>query len=182
MPTSGSGMILKVTGLQLKPKPHIGRIVTAAVVAPLPIFVIVPIGLFYRWTADGALFDFMNSLYWIGGLAAALALPALVMTLAVGVPVYLVALRRNIASIWLACAIGFICPWIYLLGRYALIEAASPPYQSVISARYWLEVSETVLDAKFLVIPLSLVGMIVGLLFWWIAPRPRRIHRNLANR
>lgn len=158
----------------MKPKPDIGRIFTAAVVAPLSIFAIVPFGLFYRWWADGPQFEAMNSLYWIVVLAATLALPASFMTLAVGVPVYLVALRRNIASIWLAVAIGFVCPWIYFLGRYALIEAQSPPYHSMTSVKYWLELTETMFDAKFLVIPLSVFGILVGVVFWFVASRRRR--------
>ena len=155
----------------MKRKPDTGRIFTAAVAAPLSIFVIVPAGLFYRWLADGPQFSAMNSLYWIMGLAAAVAIPALVMTIVIGVPTYLVALRRNTASIWWAPATGFVCPWIYFLVRYAVIEAA---YRPVTSERYWLEVIETVLDAKFLVLPLSVVGMLVGVVFWLIAPRPRR--------
>jgi hypothetical protein len=84
---------------------------------------------------------------------------------------YLVALRRNIASIWLTVAIGFVCPWIYFLGRYALIVAANPPYHPVTSA-YWLELIETIFDARFLVIPLSVFGILVGVVFWFLAPRP----------
>lgn len=162
-----------------KPKPDIRRILIAAVVAPLSVFVILPFGLFYRWSADGLRFEPMNSLDWIVAFSATLALPALFMTLTVGVPVYLVALRRNIASIWLPAATGFVCPWIYFLGRYALIEAASPPYQPVTSAGFWLELTETMFDAKFLVIPLSVFGILVGVVFWFVAPRPLR--RPLAD-
>lgn len=163
----------------MKPKPDILRILIAAVVAPLSIFVIVPFGLYYRWSADGPQFEPMNSLYWIVALAAALALPASFMTLTVGVPVYLIALRRNIASIWLTAAIGFVCPWIYFLARYAVIEAASPPYHPMTSVKYWLELTETMFDAKFLVIPLSAFGILVGVVFWFVAPRPLR--RPLAD-
>jgi hypothetical protein len=155
-------------------KSDLRRIFAAAILAPLSIFVIVPFGLVYRWWADGPQFEPMNSLYWIVSLATTLALPASLMTLAVGVPMYLVALRRNIASIWLAAAIGFVCPWIYFLARYALIEAQSPPYHSMTSVNYWLELTETMFDAKFLVIPLSVFGILVGVVFWFVAPRPRR--------
>lgn len=156
----------------LKPKPDVSRIFIAAAVAPLSVFVIVPFGLFYRWSADGPRFEPMNSLHWIVSFATALSLPALFMTFIVGVPLYLVALRRNIASIWLTAAAGFVYPWIYFLGRYALIEAANPPYYPVTSATYWLELTETVLDAKFLIIPLSVFGILVGVVFWFLAPRP----------
>ncbi|HEX5279471.1 MAG TPA: hypothetical protein VFW28_05295 [Micropepsaceae bacterium] len=142
--------------------------------APLSIFVIVPFGLLYRWWADGPQFELMNSLHWIVALAMALSLPALFMTLVAGVPLYVVALRRNIVSIWLAATIGFVCPWIYYLGRYALIEAQSPLYHSIMSIKYWLDLTETLFDAKFLVIPASAFGMFVGIVFWFVAPRPAR--------
>lgn len=164
-----------------KTKPDIRRIFIAAVVAPLSVFVILPFGLFYRWSADGPRFEPMNSLHWIVALSATLALPALFMTLTVGVPVYLVALRRNIASIWLPAATGFVCPWIYFLGRYALIEAASPPYHPMTSARFWLELTETMFDAKFLVIPLSVFGSLVGVVFWFVAPRPLPLCKIKVN-
>ena len=163
----------------MNPKPDIRRIFVAAVVAPLSIFVIVPVGLLFEWAADGPRFDAMSSALAIGGVAAGASVPALLMTLIVGVPLYVVALRRNLASIWLAVATGFVCPWVYFLGRYALIEAASPLYHSMTFVKFWLGVAETVLDAKFLVIPLSLLGMLVGTVFWFLAPRPD--HGPLQN-
>lgn len=167
-------MISNRSAYTLKPKSDIRRIFIAAVVAPLSIFVIVPFGLFYRWSADGPRFEPMNSLHWIVALATTLSLPALLMTFMVGLPLYLMALRRNIVSIWLMAATGFVCPWIYFLGRYALIEAASPPYHPMTSVKYWLELTETMFDAKFLVIPLSAFGILVGAVFWFVARRPPR--------
>jgi len=166
-------MIRNRSNHKLKRKPDMRRIFIAAIVAPLSIFLIVPFGLFYRWSADGPRFEPLNSLYWIVGLATALSLPALIMTLLIGVPLYLAALRRDVASIWMTVAIGFVCPWIYFFGRYALVEAASPPYHPVTSANYWLELIETMFDAKFLVIPLSVFGMLVGVVFWFFAPHER---------
>lgn len=165
-PNETEGSTLTPSGSDIR------QIFIAGVVAPLSIFVIVPFGLLYRWSADGPRFELLNALHWIVGLAMALSLPALLMTLVAGVPLYLLALRRNIVSIWLTAVIGFVCPWIYYLGRYALIEAQSPLYHSMMSARYWLDVTETVFDAKFLVIPASAFGMFVGVVFWFVAPRP----------
>ncbi len=169
-------MISNRSGHTLEPKPDVRRILIAAVVAPLSVFVILPPGLLYRWWADGPRFEPMSSLHTMAVLAAAFALPALFITLAIGVPLYLVALRRNIASIWLAAAAGFICPWTYYLGRYALIEAASPRYRAMTFPRYLLELTQTMVDAKFLLVPLSLFGMLVGIVFWFVAPRPIRTH------
>lgn len=132
----------------------------AAVVAPLSILILAPIKAFLgsyttRSLSLGLSYDLF--LLVVGYCEIVL----------LGVPAYKFLRKRNLATIWTSAAIGLVCAWLPIVAGFSLFFSSgrgpgpSPGFISLV--RVILGMS------SILAVPLSTIGILVGVVFWAIA-------------
>lgn len=143
------------------------RIIAAALVVPLAVFVIVP-SLIFGLT-DGPRYSFHDRAMSSLSLAVALLPQVYFMMFLIGVPAAFLARRFSLSSVWLAAATGFLCPWIGFAILFASLESRSFPLRLGSVARWSHDFYSTLVFSRSLLIPLSGLGFVIGTVFWAIA-------------
>ena len=143
------------------------RIIAAALLAPLAVFIIVPVFLVYGLT-EGPRFSSPDSLRASLSLAMTLLPYAYVMTFLAGVPAALLARRYNFTSVWWAAVTGFFSPWIGFAILFVSLESRSSPLRFATLAKWGHDFYDTLFFGRTLLIPLSGLGFVIGTVFWFI--------------
>ena len=142
----------------------INRVVIAGLAAPLSVLVFVP-----AVDLSLAIVTGESGLLQRAWYLPLLMLPyAYVLTLVVGIPTYLLLRRWNFVPIWTGAAAGFLAVWVVPI-VIALAFAGHDPHPRV---TYWTYALQILKHAP-VTIPVALVGMAVGVVFWAIAKPPR---------
>jgi len=145
------------------------RIFAAALVSPLSILIVVPVGVAAGGMWQGILPPIPAAI----GFAGMLLIFAYPTMLIVGLPSYLVLHHWKLDSVWSAAGVGLLAA--VLVPLLLQLESGIETARTGIKPEIAYSNLEFVLSHPTLLLgPLDLLGPVVGVVFWWIAkPRPK---------